>query len=48
MILQSLDKSKCGAKKELKVRFPSTANGVLSREDVSTDDPPVDSTDSGS
>ena len=56
MILKSLNESKSRAKKELRVRLPSTINGVLSREDRSTaivneatnDDPPTESTESSS
>ena len=55
MILMSLNESKSPAKKELRVRLPSMANRVLSREDQSSaiveatnDDPPTDSTESGS
>ena len=56
MILKSLNESKSPAKRELRVRLPSMANRVLSREDKSSaianeatnDDPPTDSTQSGS
>ena len=56
MILKSLNESKSRAKKELRVRLPSTVNRVLSREDRSTtvvneatnNDDPTESTESGS